>query len=288
MEKLTFDQKIRAAVANAKDAKPSYHAAKMAMASLDLTSLNDNDTDQTIRRLCQKALRVEGHYPAAVCVYPQFVKIAAEELKASGVQIATVVNFPFGDKDNDGNPATAENTRAVVTQAINDGATEIDIVVDYQGYHAMEADLARELLHACRIACGKIVKMKVILESSAFQFEREVYDMAQFVMDHGADMIKTSTGKHENGGASLEMVSAMAFAIRDYRGAHSAGLKISGGVNGANYAQCLALAENIMDADFMTPDLFRFGASGIYDDLQLTLETKGQVKGRTKIPKAAY
>lgn len=288
MAELTFDQKIRNAIEKIAKTRPSYRAAKQAMASLDLTSLNDTDSEQSIRRLCKKAGRVEGHYPAAICVYPQFVKIAADELSGRDVGVATVVNFPFGRETNDGAPATIGNTRGAVETAIADGATEIDIVMDYQGFHEMEPDLARDLLNACRAACGDQAKMKVILETSAFRFENEVFDMAKTAMDCGADMIKTSTGKHDNGGASLPMVAAMAFAIRDYKTSKPIGLKVSGGVNGSNYASYIALIGDLLDDSFITPKTFRFGASGVFEDLQLTLETKGQVKPQQKIPSSAY
>jgi deoxyribose-phosphate aldolase len=251
------------------------------MACLDLTSLSGNETVDDITILCGKA---KDSPVSAVCIYPRHVKQAADQLAKTDVQIATVINFPFGNLDNDGSIATPENTRATVLKAISDGATEIDIVMDYQGYHAMETDLARELLNACRDACGDNIKMKVILESSAFRFEREVYDMAKFAMDYGADMIKTSTGKHENGGASFEMVAAMALAVDDYKVGRSIGLKISGGVNNRNYAQFIAITENMFGADCMAPDRFRIGASGLYDDLCRTLETKEQVKLHAQSP----
>lgn len=271
MEGVTFDQKIRDIVARSKGAKTDSQTAKTALACLDLTSLNDTDTDDTIIDLCTKA--IDGKV-AAVCVYPQFVSLAADQLNSTGVEIATVINFPNGNTTNDGAEATADNTASAVRQAIADGATEIDIVVDYQGFHNMEADLLRQALSACRDACGDNVKMKVILETSAFHFEREVYDLAKFAMDYGADMIKTSTGKHENGGATPEMVAAMMLAIKDYKNVKQVGLKISGGVNGANYADYISMVEKTLGAEYVTPDMFRFGASGLYDSLTQTNDAK--------------
>lgn len=271
METLTLARKIRKIVTATTGTKADQKTAKTALACLDLTSLNDTDTDQTIINLCAKA--IDGNV-ASVCVYPQFVSLAAEQLKNTDIGIATVINFPNGNTTNDGVKTTADNTESAVRQAIADGATEIDIVVDYQGFHNMEADLIRQALSACRDACGDNVKMKVILETSAFHFEREVYDLAKFAMDHGADMVKTSTGKHENGGATPEMVAAMMLAIKDYKNVKQVGLKISGGVNGANYADYMSMVEKTLGSEYMTPDMFRFGASGLYDSLIQTNDAK--------------
>jgi deoxyribose-phosphate aldolase len=179
--------------------EPSFRYAQMAMQSLDLTSLNEADTGQTIKRLCQKAKRIDGHHPAAVCVFPQFIEIAKQNLVGTSIKISTVINFPFGDKTNEGEFATAENTFLNVRQAIENGAQEIDIVVAYHHWKEhMNESYARELLTNCREACGEGIVMKVILETAAFEFESEIEAISQMALECGADFIKTSTGKFKD------------------------------------------------------------------------------------------
>lgn len=276
MNKKQFYQTIESEVKKVIGVQPSYRHAIIAMAALDLTSLNDNDTPQTIQRLAKKSHRVDGHHPATLCVFPQFLSVL-DDFK---VKKATVVIFPSGQAES------LDQIKDEIAYAIDQKADEIDFVADYQAFLSMAAgseEKIRQEIQTAKQAAGD-KPLKVILESAAFGQMDELNDFATLAIENGADFIKTSTGKHEDGGADLEPVTAMALAIRhhaDLTGKY-VGLKISGGVNGDNYSHYLALTENILGKDFVSnPNLFRFGASGLYDDLQLTIETNGQIKART-------
>ena len=268
---------------NVADEKPNYHTAEIAMACLDLTSLTGKETEKDICDLCNKALTSNI---AAICVYPEYIKQAINYLSDSPVAIATVINFPLGANRNNGEVATAQTTHNDVTQAIKDGATEIDIVIDYDAFKTMDIGAETsicKILKAARSACDGHAILKVILESASFSQEQDLYDLTLLVLENGADFIKTSTGKYvpdtgEVSGATLETVVTMALALRYHNESFDtkAGLKISGGVNGNNYAQYIKITQEILGKEFLTRETFRFGASGVYSDLAITLETNGQ------------
>ena len=230
--------------------------AKRALALVDLTSLNDNDTDDVVKTLCKKA---HGEYgrTAAVCVWPRFVKLAKEQLKGTGVLIATVVNFPHGGTDVE---ATVKETE----QSIKDGADEIDVVLPYKSFKEGKEDVCKKLLTAVRKACGKTT-LKVIIESGELVHADVITKASRLSIDCGADFIKTSTGKTPVS-ATLEAANAMLEAIK--ASGKPVGFKASGGVKTTEQAgEYLALADKIMGKGWVSPKTFRFGASGVLSDL---------------------
>jgi deoxyribose-phosphate aldolase len=274
----TQDKLNRDKIKSVQDIAPTLHHAQTAMASLDLTSLTGVETDNEIIALCDKAK--QGHV-AAVCVYPQYVARVAELLEGTDIQIATVINFPHGDMTNEGETATPENTEKAVKDAIVNGATEIDIVMDYKDY--MNEAHARSLLRACKNACGDGVKMKVILETAAFELEDDIACLASMAIEESANFIKTSTGKYsdpefpEIGGATFDAVLTMVNVIKKHQAERTVGLKISGGVSDSNFAAFIELVTGEIDNDFLNSNTFRIGASGLYNYLHLSIETNGQV-----------
>ena len=258
----------------------SYRAATLAMECLDLTSLTGHESEKDIDRLCKMALNTKT---AAICVYPKFLERAYDQLKGSCVRLATVINFPNGSQTNEGELITIETVKRDITDAIAKHADEIDMVVDFEKFKSMDANsesAIRVMIETAKKSCGDDVPLKVILETAAFGQETEIYDLATIALESGADFVKTSTGKHEDGGATPDAVAAMAFAVRDYNSKYKleSGIKISGGVNGQNYAQYIELIRLILGRDALQPLRFRIGASSLYDDLKMTIETKGQVK----------
>lgn len=275
-------------VSNAREAQPSMDAAQTAMTCLDLTSLTGEETSEDIYDLCMKA---RADNVAAICVYPEHVKQAADLLKGSPVAIATVINFPNGSHRNSGEIASVDTTREDILQAIDSGATEIDIVVDYEKFKSMENGFEneiRDMLNAAKEACKTDAKLKVIVESAAFGQLEELQHITEIALECGADFVKTSTGKHEDGGADLESVAVMAQTVKRYNelSGQTCGLKISGGVNGNNYPQYVALAKNIMGENAMNKDMFRFGASSIHADLKVILDTGGKPTSRRPVSSA--
>lgn len=233
--------------------------ALLALRCMDLTSLNDTDMPDTIDALCVKADQGPLGKVAAVCVYPRFVRQAAAALVGKDIGIATVINFPGGQ-------STVEKTVADTLAAISDGATEIDIVLDYKNFIHDDRQTPADLLKACRSACGNKAKMKVILESAAFDDQNLLYEAACLALDCGADFLKTSTGKHESGGATVEAAKTMLQAIKDKDS--KAGLKVSGGVRTAEEADLyIELARSMKGKDWVSPENFRLGASGLLDNL---------------------
>ncbi len=230
--------------------------AARALGLLDLTSLNDSDTEETVKDLCAKAHGEFGH-TAAVCIWPRFVKTAKEALKGTPVRIATVVNFPHGGTD-------VEATVAETKQAIADGADEIDVVLPYKAFMEGDAASAKALLVATRKACeGKT--LKVIIESGVLAHANTIAEASRLSIACGADFIKTSTGKTPVS-ATLEAANVMLEVIRE--SGKPVGFKASGGVRTTEQAaDYMTLADKIMGPKWIGLMTFRFGASGLRDSL---------------------
>jgi len=222
---------------------------------IDLTSLNETDTAETIATLCQKAVTPLGHV-AAVCVYPRFVAQVKEHLATQPVRIATVVNFPTGME-------LLEDVIRMTHQAIHAGAEEIDLVFPYQDYLRGEAEKAYDFVRAVKAACGETILLKVILETGALQDPAKIAEVSYHLCHAGADFLKTSTGKIAIG-ATLEAAKVMLNVINKIP--RPIGFKASGGVRTLEQAeQYMQLAEEIMGKDWVTPDHFRIGASQLID-----------------------
>jgi len=233
---------------------------RLILSLMDLTSLNESDTEADIAALAEQANTPLGA-PAALCIYKQFLPAADAALRAQGlrsrVKLATVVNFPHGGEDS----ATAAAETAAATQL---GADEIDIVIPYRAVQRNDDKSAAAVLRAARAACrGKI--LKVILESGALEEPAIIRRAAELAVAEGADFIKTSTGKVAVN-ATLPAAEIMLEVIKRHNPA--CGFKAAGGVRTAAQArQYLALAAQIMGADWINPAHFRFGASGLLADL---------------------
>jgi deoxyribose-phosphate aldolase len=248
-------------------------AASRVLAALDLTSLGEDDSPATIEALCASAVGAGG-LPAAVCVYPEYIRTARRALDAGGagaVRVATVVNFPDGSPDAD---RVARETRRVVAA----GADEVDMVLPWRALAAGDEQAARRCLAAAREASpGR--SLKVILESGALADPALVRRAADLALDAGADFIKTSTGK-AGSGATAEAATVMLEAIRDH-GAR-AGFKASGGVRTLeDAATYLGLADRLLGPGWATPQHFRIGASGLLGDLRRVLGGSAQHGGGT-------
>lgn len=238
--------------------------ARQALGLMDLTSLNDTDTDAVITALCQSAKTPFGS-PAAVCVYPAFIDVARKTLAQNGlsqVRVATVTNFPDGGDD-------IERAVRETRDAVAAGAHEVDVVLPYRSLMAADSELPAELVRACKAACGTAVKLKVIIESGELNSAHLIRQASDIAIASGADFIKTSTGKVAVN-ATLEAADIMLNAIAD--SGKEVGFKAAGGIRTtAEAAAYLALAESILGKDWITPEHFRFGASSLLNDLLATL-----------------
>ncbi|MQT91024.1 deoxyribose-phosphate aldolase [Pseudomonas helleri] len=232
--------------------------ARRIIALLDLTSLNADDTDAGIVALCHKALTPAGPV-AAVCVYPQFVSLARRTLDALGgtqVQVATVCNFPTGD-------APLAEVLEQVSEALDNGANEIDVVYPYRALIAGDEQPGRDLVATCKALCRGRALLKVILETgelNALLIRQASID----AIEAGADFIKTSTGKVKVN-ATAEAAELMLHVIADTN--PQVGFKPAGGMRTlSDAAVYLWLAERILGKDWVSPRHLRFGASSLLDN----------------------
>ncbi|MBA2265443.1 MAG: deoxyribose-phosphate aldolase, partial [Chloroflexi bacterium] len=262
-----------------KDAK--LWALDLAIRMMDLTTLEGKDTPGKVRALAGKARRpdpTDSSIPsvAALCVYPNMIPTAVEALKGSSVKIASVATyFPSGQ-------APLEVKLADVRAAVEMGANEIDMVIDRGAFLSGDYGSVYDEIVAVKEACGE-AHLKVILETG----ELETYDNARrasvLAMAAGADFIKTSTGK-VNPASTLPVSLVMMEAIRDFHGqtGRIVGMKSAGGIRTAKEAiSYLVVLYETLGPSWMTPDLFRFGASSLLNDvlMQIRKERTGRYSG---------
>ncbi|WP_224652825.1 deoxyribose-phosphate aldolase [Pectobacterium versatile] len=253
-------------------------AAQRALALMDLTTLNEDDTDEKVTALCRQANSPAGK-TAAICIYPRFIPLAKKILREQGtpdIRIATVTNFPHGNDDVD--IAIAETKAAIAY-----GADEVDVVFPYRALIAGNAQIGFELVQACKAVCQDAhVLLKVIIETGELKQEALIRQASEIAIDAGADFIKTSTGKVPVN-ATPESAAIVLKAIRDKGVGERVGFKAAGGVRNAEDAAIyLQLADDIMGAEWATAQHFRFGASSLLASLLTTL---GHA---TAVPKGSY
>lgn len=244
--------------------------AARALPLLDLTNLDDGCTEEDIAKLCARAVTPHGNV-AAVCVWPKWVTLSRKLLRGTGVKVATVVNFPAGTD-------TPAKAAAGTARAFGDGAHEVDIVVPYKAFLAGDLKAIGKTVGACRKVVPAGRHLKAILETSEYPDGGSICRAAVYTLYGGAHFIKTSTGKLATG-ATPDAAREMLGAIRMVNKRRS--LKISGGVRKtADAAVYLALADEIMGPDWVNPRRFRFGASGLLDDLLATLDGKSGARAK--------
>jgi deoxyribose-phosphate aldolase len=242
--------------------------AQRALGLLDLTELGNNATSADVTSLCTRAHGAHGSV-AAVCVWPHHVAQAVEQLWGTNVRVATVVNFPTGDE------AVAEVV-AQTQQTLADGADEIDVVLPYRAFLAGDVVRVAAMIDAVRAAVpADSHRLKVILETGELVDRDAIRRAAELSIAHGADFIKTSTGKSPVS-ATPEAVDIMLRVIAT--SGRAVGIKPSGGIRTlADAAGYLAQADAVMGADWATPATFRFGASALLTALIAAIE--GDVHG---------
>ncbi len=260
--------------------KKEWQAAWLvnAIRCIDLTTLAGDDTEDRVRRLCAKARRpladhilaglgLEALHTGAVCVYPTMVSAAAKALRGSGIPVASVATgFPAGLMPFD-------LRLAEIRYAVDQGADEIDIVITRA--HVLDGNWTAlyDEVAAMREACGA-AHMKAILATGDLKTLRNVYKASTVAMQAGADFIKTSTGK-EGVNATLPVSLVMVRALRDYgaRTGFRIGFKPAGGMKTAKDAIAweILMKEELGD-DWLSPDLFRLGASSMLADIERQLD----------------
>jgi deoxyribose-phosphate aldolase len=259
-------------------------ALLLSVRMMDLTTLEGADTPGKVAALCSKALRpdpVDLDVPpvAAVCVYPNLVAVARSRLDGTGVKVASVATeFPAGQ-------APLEVKLADVRAAMELGADEIDMVIDRGAFLSGRYGKVFDEIVAVKEACGD-VHLKVILETGELGTYDNVRRASLLAMAAGADFIKTSTGKIQPA-ATLPVTLCMLEAIRDVHDetGRMVGMKPAGGIRHAKQAiQYLCVLHETLGAAWLTPDLFRFGASSLLNDV--LMQVRKQRTGAYQSPDA--
>jgi deoxyribose-phosphate aldolase len=254
---------------------------KLAISMMDLTTLEGKDTPGKVAFLCRKAMQpIDPRYQvpscAAVCVYPNFVRVAKKFLGQSSVKVASVATaFPTG-------LMPLKLKLEEVRSASRDGADEIDMVIDRGVFLAGDHARIFDEIGATKQACGP-AHLKVILETGELQTYDNVRIASEIAMRAGADFIKTSTGKISPA-ATMPVTLVMLEAIRDYfyETGIRIGMKPAGGIRTAKQALAyLVMVKETLGDDWLTPDLFRFGASTLVNDvlMQIVKTVDGNYSG---------
>ena len=244
-------------------------AIDTAISMLDLTTLEGADTDGKIRSLCAKAKRPDSSDPtapavAAVCCYPDLVATAVDALRGTSVGVASVATaFPSGR-------ASLETKLHDVRDAVAAGASEIDMVIDRGAFLSGRYLQVFDEIVATKAACGN-AHLKVILETGELATLDSVRRASWLALIAGGDFIKTSTGKITPA-ATPPVALVMLEAVRDYAEltGELRGVKLAGGIRTSKEAvRYLVMVNEVADDRWLTPHLFRFGASSLLNDLLL-------------------
>jgi deoxyribose-phosphate aldolase len=244
-------------------------AIDLAIAMIDLTTLEGQDTPGKVRAMCAKARQPGYGAPpvAAVCIYPDLVPEAVAGVAGSTVRVASVAtSFPSGR-------AALDVKLADVKSAVAAGADEVDMVIDRGAFLTGRYGLVYEEIIAVRAACGD-AHLKVILETGELSTLDNVRRASWLAMLAGADFIKTSTGK-VTPAATLPVTLVMLEAVRDYRefGDRQVGVKPAGGIRTEKDAiRYLVLVNETAGEDWLDPRYFRIGASSLLNDLLMQRE----------------
>ena len=240
-------------------AESLHDSARVALACLDLTSLNDSDDVHVVEALCARAVSPHGHV-AAVCVWPRFVAQARAALPPA-VRVAAVANFPQGALDVD---AALADAAAIAV----DGGDEIDLVLAWRAWAAGEHAACAVLVAAVRSA-HPLLTLKLILESGELRSDALIASASTMALDEGVDFLKTSTGKTPVS-ATPAAARTMLAAITAHARHATVGFKASGGIRSVADAK-LYIDLTRAALGRVTPQNFRLGASALMSDILAVL-----------------
>jgi len=271
VDKVGIEDRINRITKRSLKKEAKMEGLKMALNMVDLTTLEGMDTNNKVSQMCYKAMHLHDEYPglptvAAVCVYPNFVKLAVNSLKGSGVKVASVATaFPSGHSTLD---IKIKDTKL----AVDSGANEVDMVISRGKFHSGDFNFVYDEIASIKEACGK-ARLKVILETGELGNLDNVRKASDIAMLAGADFIKTSTGKIKPA-ATLPVTLVMLEAIKDYyyKTGTMVGMKPAGGISNAKLAlQYLLLVKETLGIKWLDNHWFRFGASSLANDLLMQI-----------------
>jgi deoxyribose-phosphate aldolase len=239
--------------------------ARIALSCLDLTSLNDADTEADIAALCSRAQSPFGSV-AAVCVWPRLAAFARKQLPPQ-IAVAAVANFPDGSAD-------VQRVMREIGEIVQSGAQEVDLVLPFAHLLIGDDPTVAALLAAARKACGAL-RLKVILETGALVGGAHILRASRLSLEAGADFLKTSTGKTTIS-ATPEAARVMLGAIAADPGSSvHVGFKASGGIRTVSEAALyISLTREYLGATAVTAERFRIGASSLLTDIEAVLGGK--------------
>ena len=241
---------------------------------IDLTTLNATDTPTKVSNLVNKVNLFQNNFPnypnpASICVYPNFAALIRQELKASGVGITTVAGC-F--------PASQSYPEVKVFEsklAVENGATEVDIVLALNAFMDKNFEASFDEIAQIRKAIPS-AHLKVILETGALLYPELIAEASFLAMEAGADFIKTSTGKMEPAATPAAAIVMCQCIKRFYEvTGKKIGFKPAGGISSAKDAACYyAIVETILGSEWLCPELLRFGASRVTNNILSELEER--------------
>lgn len=241
---------------------------KLCYSTIDLTTLNETDSDVSVGEFVRKAVEFRTHYPdlpdvATICVFPSFVDIVGLGVEGTSIGITSVAGgFPASQ-------TFLEVKMLEAAMAVENGADEIDIVSNVGDIMQGELDVAANEVEMLRGEVGQDVTLKVIIESGALKSPEKIRTASLLAMLAGADFVKTSTGKIPVA-VTPEAAVVMCTAIRDYyrKSGRKVGFKAAGGVRTAQEAVLYyCIVKDILGPEWLTPSLFRIGASSLANNL---------------------
>ncbi len=250
---------------------------KMVLSMIDLTTLEGSDTVGKVKQLCNKAQHLHASIDglptvAAVCVYPNFVSLAKQQLENSGINVASVATaFPSGN-------SSLSIKLDDVKMAVDQGADEIDMVISRGRFHAGDYGYVYDEIATVKDACG-MARLKTILETGELGTFDNVRKASDIAIAAGADFIKTSTGKIKPA-ATMPVTLVMLEAIRDHYFAtgEMVGMKPAGGISNSKLAlHYLIMVKETLGMEWLDKHWFRFGASSLANDvlMQYMKQTTG-------------
>jgi deoxyribose-phosphate aldolase len=251
-------------------------ALKMILSMIDLTTLEGKDSPGKVKQLCYKAAHLHDQHPglpgvAAICVYPNMVPVAKVSLAGTNIKVASVATaFPSG-------MTTLSAKLKEVRSVVDAGAEEVDMVISRGKFLSGDLEFVGDEVAQIKDACGA-AKLKVILETGELVTLDNVRRASDLAIHAGADFIKTSTGKI-NPAAKPVVVLTMLEAIRDHylQTGQRIGMKPAGGISTAKQGiQYLVMVRETLGQAWLTPDLFRFGASSLANDVLMQIIKQNQ------------
>ena len=251
---------------------------KFCYSSIDLTTLSCNDSDESVTEFAKKAVEFYDKYPeipnvASICIYPSFVETVGLAVGDSPMRITSVAGgFPAAQ-------TFLEVKSLEVAMAVENGADEVDIVLNVGKMLKGHYDEAANEVEVLRKEAGSDVVLKVIIESGALKTPELIRKASLLSMEAGADFVKTSTGKIDVA-ATPEAAVVMCHAIKDYyeKTGRKVGFKAAGGVRTPQEAAFYyTIVKEILGDEWITTDLFRIGASSAANNILSAIEGK-QIK----------